>query len=179
MVKISSASLPWQITLQSDSAKSDQQAANDFLDPQTWLQNYQQWGRTGGHLASFSVEGSDNTTVETQVESYSSSDGASDAFTALRGFLSSPDAVSTYEAQGFSAVHIDEVDAAGIGEQSAGYSIQVVVSSQRFDTFVILFQRGAVVATGSVGAPTGGTVLGDVEAVAKALDGNIQDILKK
>ncbi|HUS83460.1 MAG TPA: hypothetical protein VM013_09435 [Dehalococcoidia bacterium] len=177
MVVLSSSGLPWEITPQEDSAKSDEQAAGDFLDAGTWLQNYQRWGRTGGHQAAFAVSGSDMTAVETQVESYESSDGATDAFAALRGFLASPDAVSTFEAQGFSGIHIDEVNAESVGDQSAGYSIRVVASSRAYDTFIVLFRRGVIVATASVGAPTGDIVLGDVDAAAKALDSRIQSVL--
>jgi len=153
MVLLSSAGLPWEITPQEDGAKSDEQAAGDFLDAETWLQNYQRWGRTGGHTATFSVSGSDTTAVETQVESYESSDGATDAFAALRGFLASADAVSTFQAQGFSGVHIDEVNAESVGDQSAGYSIRVVAGSQAYDTFIVLFQRGVIVATATSRPP--------------------------
>jgi hypothetical protein len=108
MALLTSAGLPWQITPQEDSAKSDEQAAGDFLDATTWLDNYHRWGRSGGHTATFSVAGNDTIVVETQVESYESGDGATDAFTALRNFMASPDAVNTYQAQGFSGIHVDE-----------------------------------------------------------------------
>jgi len=178
MVLITSAGLPWQITPQSDKVKSNEEAAAEFLESQKWLQNYQQWGRSGGHVATFSVTGSETTSLQTEVESYSPSDGAADALTALRAFLASDEARATFEAQGFTGVKIDEAGVVHVGEESAAYRFQVVADEQAFDTLIVLFRRGAVVATASLGAPAGGISMSELEAVAEQLDGRIEDALR-
>jgi hypothetical protein len=179
MVLITSGGLPWEITTQTDRIRSNEDAAADFLDPEKWLQNYQQWGRTGGHVATFSVTGSETTSLQTEVEAYSSSDGATDALTALRAFLASDEAKATFEAQGFTGVKIDEAGVVHVGDESAAYRFEVVADNQALDTFIVLFRRDAVLATASLGAPTGEISMDELDAVAKELDARIQDILNE
>ena len=180
MVVITSSGLPWQLVSQGDSAKSTEQAANDFADPETWLQKYQDWGRTGGHAADFGLSGSDTGAVQTQVEAYASVAGAKSAFSALSDFMSSDAWPRTLEGQGFAAVTVNKVNAPKVGDAAVTFAAAVISGGQRFDTFIVVFRRGAVLATVSLGAASGGEASADgVAAIAAQLDSRVKDILNQ
>ena len=176
IVTITSEDLPWQVTPETDSAESNEQASQTFADPSKWLANYEKWGRTGGHMATFTGQA---VAVQAQAESYTSIGGAKQAFSAVRDFLESGEALSVYASQGYAEVKIDKIDAAKVGDDSTAYRLQATANGQQFDTLIILFRRGAVLALAQASvsaAPEGGDPA-DVEAVANQMDGRIQSLL--
>jgi hypothetical protein len=177
IVTVSSEGLPTPLTLQSDTATTNPQAAGAFADPQKWAANYQKWGRTGGHEASFGVAGGQDAAVQTQAESYETNGGAKDALAALRDLMTSGEALTTYTKMGYTDAKIDVVDAAKVGDDSSSYRLQVSYQGAQFDTLVIIFRRGPVLAQASVGAAPDTIAPADVEAVANQMDGRIQSIL--
>jgi hypothetical protein len=174
IVTITSEGLPWQVTPESDSAESNEQASQAFADPSKWLANYEKWGRTGGHVATFTAQA---VAVQASAESYTSIDGATEAFSAVRDFAESGEALSVYASQGYAGAKVDKIDAAKVGDDSAAYRLQVTANGQQFDTFVILFRRGAVLAQASVGAATNTSDSSAAGTVANQIDGRIQSLL--
>jgi hypothetical protein len=174
IVTITSEGLPWQVTPETDSAESNEQASQVFADPSKWLANYEKRGRTGGHVATFTGQA---VGVQAQAESYTSTGGAKEAFSAVRDFTESSDLLSVYESQGYAGVKIDKIDAAKVGDDAAAYRLQVTANGQQFDTFVILFRRGAVLAQASVSAATGTSDSSATGTVANQMDGRIQSLL--
>jgi len=169
--------LPFPLTLQSDSATSNGEAARAFADPKKWMDNFDSWGRTGGHIATYSSEGGQGTAVQTQVESYKTVGGAQKALSAVRDFMASPEALTSFTRQGYSGAKIEIIDAAKVGDDSVAYRLDVAVDGQPYATLVILFRRGAVLAQASVGAAPDTTGASDAEAVANQMDLSIQGIL--
>jgi hypothetical protein len=177
IVTVSSEGLPTPLTLQSDTATTNPQAAGAFADPQKWAANYQKWGRTGGHEASFGVAGGQDAAAQTQAEAYKTTSGAKDALSGLRDFMVSGEALQAYANLGYTDVKIDAIDAAKIGDDSSAYRLVVSMTGAQFDTLVIIFRRGPVLAQASVGSAPDTSDLADVEAIASQMDGRIQNIL--
>ena len=122
IVTITSEALPWQVTPETDSARSNEEASQGFADPSKWLADYEKWGRTGGHVATFTGQA---VTVQAEAESYTSIGGAKEAFSAVRDFAESGEALSQYASQGYAGVKIDKIDAAKVGDDSAAYQVTV------------------------------------------------------
>ena len=179
IVMVTSEGLPVPLTLQSDTATANAQAAGAFADPQKWAANYQKWGRTGGHEATFSAAGGQDAAAQTQAESYKTTGGAKDAVAALRDFMTSGEALTTYTNLGYTDAKIDVVDAARVGEDSSSYRLHVSYEGAQFDTLVIIFRRGPVLAQASVGGATDASDLTGVGALANQMDGRIQNILSE
>jgi hypothetical protein len=175
IVTMTSEGLPWTLVLQSDSAVSNEESAQSFADPTKWVDNYEKWGRTGGHMATFGVAG--GTAVQAQVESYESAGGAKKALGGVRDFMVSGEALQAYANLGYTDVKIDAIDAAKIGDDSSAYRLVVSMTGAQFDTLVIIFRRGPVLAQASVGSAPDTSDLADVEAIASQMDGRIQSIL--
>ena len=142
-----------------------------------WAANYQKWGRTGGHEATFSVAGGRDTAAQTQAESYKTIGGAKDALSGLRDFMTSGEALAGYTEAGYADAKIDVVDAAKVGEDSSSYRLRVSYQGSQFDTLVIIFRRGPVLAQASVGAAPDASNVADVEAIASQMDARIQAVL--
>ena len=104
MVAITSDGLPWQLTGTSDTALSNEDAAQRNSDPQTWLKNYEEWGRTGGHSASICCverrRDEKSIDVQTTVAAYESADGAGKAFVATTEYLVSDEALQRMKEHG-------------------------------------------------------------------------------
>jgi len=177
IVVVTSEGLPVPLTLQSDTATANAQAAGAFADPQKWAANYQKWGRTGGHEATFSAAGGQEAAAQTQAEAYKTTGGAKEALSALRDFMSSGEALTAYTNMGYTDAKIDVVDAAKVGDDSSSYKLQVSYEGTQFDTLVIIIRRGPVLAQASVGAAADASNVADVEAVANQMDARIQAIL--
>jgi len=177
IVIVTSEGLPAPLTLQSDAATTNPQAAGAFGDPQKWAANYQKWGRTGGHEATFSVAGGQDTAAQTQAESYKTTGGAEDALSGLRDFMTSGEALAVYTKLGYTDAKIDVVDAAKVGEDSSSYRLRVSYQGSQFDTLVIIFRRGPVLAQASVGTSPDASNVADVEAIASQMDARIQAVL--
>jgi hypothetical protein len=169
--------LPFPVTLQTDQPFSNGEAARAFTDPQAWVNNFDKWGRTGGHMATYSAQGATGTAVQTQVESYKTVGGAKDAFSAISDFMRSPSALAGFTAQGYTNAKIDVLDANPIGEDSAAYRLDVSIDGKPFATLFIIFRRGPVLAQASVGTDPESTNTSDVEAVATQMDSRIQTML--
>ena len=169
--------LPFPLTLRSDSATSNGQAARAFTDPKKWIDDFDSWGRTGGHVATYSLVGGQGTAVQTQVESYKTVGGAKKALSAVRDFMVSPEALTSFTRQGYSGAKIETIDAAKVGDDSTAYRLDVTVDGNPFATLVIIFRRGAVLAQATVGTAPDTTGASDVEAVANQMDGRIQSLL--
>jgi len=176
IVTVTSEGLSLQLTLQSDSATTNAQAAGTFADPQKWTANYEKWGRTGGHEATYSVAGGQEAAVQTQAEVYKTTGGVTDALAALRDVMTSGEALTTYTNMGYTDARIDVVDAPKVGDDSSSYRIQVIYEGNRFDTQVIIFRRGPVLGQASIGAPAD-SAFADVVAVAGQMDAKIQGLL--
>ena len=176
IVTITSEGLPWEVTPETDSALSNEQASQGFADPSKWLANYEKWGRTGGHMATFTGEA---VAVQAQADSYTSLGGAKEAFSAVRDFVESGEALSVYTSKGYADVKIDRIDATKVGDDSAAYRIQATMNGPQFDTLIILFSRGAVLALAqeSVSSAPDSSDPAGVEAVANQMDGRIQSLL--
>jgi hypothetical protein len=170
MVMITSEGLPWDVTLANDEAVSNEVAASQYPDQQQWVSNYEEWGRTGGHFASF-IASNGEVSVTVEVESYGSQDGAEKAWVAVRQFVLS-------QAQSGEGVPpVEEASAKKIGDESV--ALYFGVSTEGSESYTILFRRGEVVALAGTGAGEGAVSVGDVEALAQQLDTRIQDILKR
>ncbi len=177
IVSVSSEGLPTPLTLQSDTVTTNPQAAGAFADPQKWAANYQKWGRTGGHEASFGVAGGQDAAAQTQAEAYKTTSGAKDALSGLRDFMTSSEALTTYTNMGYTDAKIDVADAAKVGDDSSSYKLQVSYQGTQFETLVIIFRRGPVLAQASVGSAPDASDFADVEAVANQMDARIQAVL--
>jgi hypothetical protein len=177
IVMVTSEGLSMPLTLQSNSATTNPQAAGAFADPQKWAANYQKWGRTGGHEASFSASGGQDAAAQTQAEAYKTTGGAKDALSALRDLMTSGEALAVYTKLGYTDAKIDVADAAKVGDDSSSYKLQVSYQGTQFETLVIIFRRGPVLAQASVGSAPDASDFADVEAVANQMDGRIQSIL--
>jgi len=177
IVMLTSEGLPWQVTPDTDSADSNEQASLAFADPSKWLANYQKWGRTSGHTAAYGLSGSAGASLLTQVEAYSTTGGAKKALSAVRDFMTSGEALLTYTRLGYTNAEVDVIDAAKIAEDSSAYHLTVSVNEDRFDTLVIIFRRGSVIAKASVAVSPDTTETADMEAVANQMDGRIQSLL--
>jgi len=177
IVTMSPDGLPWQITFQNEAATSNEQAAQTFANPQEWLNSYEQWGRTGGHTATYGAPGGEGASLEAQVEAYSTADGAKKALAALRDFMASGQALAAFAQQGYTEAKVDEIDAAEVGNESASYRLEVTANGQRFDTLVVMFRRDSVLAQAAVGAPPDTTDTTRVEAVADQMDARTRYIL--
>jgi hypothetical protein len=175
IVMMTSEGLPWTLVPQSDSAVSNEESAQPFADPTKWLDNYRKWGRTGGHMATFGVTGGN--VVQAQVESYESAGGAKKALAGVRDFMISGEALHAYANLGYTDVKIEVMDAAKIGDDSSAYRLVVSMNGTPFDTLVIMFRRGAVLAQASVGAAPDTTGSADVEALANQMDARIRAVL--
>ena len=174
IVTITSEGLPWRVWPETDTAASNEQASQAFADPNTWLANYEKWGRTGGHAAASAGAG---VAVQAQAESYTSIGGAKEAFSAVREFMTSGEALLTYARAGYTDAKIDVIDAASVGDDSSAYRLTASSNGTQFETLVIIFRRGAVLAQVSVGAAPDTTDPADVETLANQMDGRIQNIL--
>jgi hypothetical protein len=179
MVMITSEGLPWAISIVNDEAMSNEAAAGEYPNSEQWLSNYEEWGRTGGHSADFSSEGSGISGVQTEVESYSSTGGAESAWSAVHDFVVSGEALQRLRAEGFSDAQIAEVDGEKVGEESAAFRIGVTLEDKTAETFIVLSRREGVLAMASVGGDEGSVAVEDAVAVAKQLDARIQDVLKR
>jgi hypothetical protein len=177
IVVVTSEGLPVPLTLQSDTATANAQAAGAFGDPQKWAANYQKWGRTGGHEATFSAAGSQDAAAQTQAEAYKTTGGAKEALAALRDFMTSDEALTTYTNMGYTDAKIDVVDAAKVGDDSSSYQLQVSNQGTQLDTLVIIFRRGPVLAQAAVGGAADVSDFTGVEALASQLDARVQSIL--
>ena len=177
IVIVTSEGLPAPLTLQSDAATANAQAAGAFADPQKWAANYQKWGRTGGHEATFSVAGGQDAAAQTQAESYKTTGGAKDALSGLRDFMTSGEALAVYTKLGYTDAKIDLVDAAKVGEDSSSYRLRVSYQGSQFDTLVIIFRRGPVLAQASIGGTTDASDFTSVAALASQMDARIQAVL--
>jgi hypothetical protein len=177
IVTMTAEGLSWQITFQDEAPISNGEAAQTFMDPQKWLQDYEQWGRTGGHVATYSTAGAAGASLQAQVEAYSTVGGAKKALSAVRDFMTSGEALLTYTNLGYMNAQIDVIDAAKIGDDSSAYRLKVSSSGTEFDTLVIIFRRGSVLGQASVGAAPDTTDTADVEAVANQMDARIQNVL--
>jgi hypothetical protein len=177
IVTMTAEGLSWQIAFQNEAAVSNGEAAQTFIDPQKWLQNYEDWGRTGGHVATYRTPTAQGASLQAQVEAYSTVGGAKKALSAVRDFMTSGEALLTYTKLGYTNAQIDVVDAARIGDDSSAYRLKVSASGTEFDTLVIIFRRGSVLGQASVGAAPDTTDTADVEAAANQMDARIQNIL--
>jgi len=177
MVMITSEGLPWPVSLISDEAESNEDAANEYPDPENWLKNYEEWGRTGGHSASFQPEGEGVSFVETDVEYYPSIEGAKSAWSADRDFVTSEVTLQRLAAAGITDAKIEEVDADKVGDQSAAFRIFLTAGGEPEETLIVLFRREGVEALASVRGEEGSASVKDAIAVAKQLDARIKDIL--
>jgi hypothetical protein len=179
MVMITSEGLQWTLTPAGDEAQSNEQASMAFPDPEQWLSNYQQWGRSGGHAASFTTADSSVFGVQAEVEAYTSVNGAESAWATLRDYGVSPEFLNFLEQSSGSNVTVGRTDAEQVGDESSAYILQTTAGGQTSQTLIILFRRDAIVASASVGAPPGEARVEDAVTVAKQLDGRIQDILNR
>ena len=177
IVMLTSEGLTGQLALQSDAATSNAQAAQAYIDPKKRLEDYDAWGRTGGHTATFGSLGSGDSAADAQAESYKSDGGAKKALSAMRDFMTSGEAIITYARAGYTDAKIDVIDAASVGDDSSAYRLTVSANGTQFDTLVIIFRRGPVLAQASVGSAPDTSDLADVEAIASQMDGRIQNIL--
>ena len=176
-VMITSEGLPWTITPAGDEAQSNEQAATAFPNQQQWLDNYQKWGRGGGHAATFSTEQTSVFGVQAEVESYGSVGGAQAAWATLRDYGVSSEFVTFLEQSSGSTVTVGRMDAERVGDESSAYILQTTAGGQTSQTIIVLFRRDFVVASASVGAPPGEARVEDAVTVAEQVDGRIQDIL--
>jgi len=177
IVTMTSEGLPWQIAFQNDAITSNAQAAQTFMDPQKWLKSYEEWGRTGGHTATYGAPGGAGASLQAQVEAYGTIDGATKALSAVRDFMTSGEALLAYTRLGYTDAKIDAMPASKIGDDSSAYRLTVSLNGTRFDTLVIVFRRGSVLAQASVGAPPDATDSANVEAVASQMDGRTRYVL--
>ena len=169
--------LSFQVALQSDAAITNEEAARTFTDSKKWLDNYERWGRSGGHTASFGAAGLRDASLQAQVEAYATVEGATEALSGVRDVMTSGEALATYSRLGYTDANIEVIDAAQVGDDSTAYLLTVTLEGTRFDTLVLIFRRGPVIGQASVGAQpdTGNT--SDVEAIASQMDGRIQAYL--
>ena len=179
MVMITSEGLPWSVTLRGDDAKSNEVAANEYPDSEQWLENYDEWARTGGHSANFKPGGEGFFVVETKVEHYSSTGGTKSAWSAVRDFMLSEETLQGLLAVGMSDAQIEEVDGEKVGDESAAFRIAMSAGGETLESFVVLFRRGGVVAMATILGAEGAATMEDTVAVAEQLDAHIQDILKR
>jgi len=177
MVMITSEGLPWPISLVGDEAKSNEDAANEYPDPERWLKSYEEWGRTGGHSASFQPEGEGVSVVEAEVEYFPSIGGAKSAWSADRDFMVSEVTLQHLAAAGITDAKIEEVDADKVGDESAAFDVLLTTEAGPQETFIVLFRQEGVVALASVRGGEGSATVKDAIAVAKQLDARIEDIL--
>jgi hypothetical protein len=177
MVMITTQGLPWTITPAGDEAQSNEQAATAFPNQEEWLDNYQKWGRSGGHAATFSTEQTSVFGVQAEVEAYLSVGGAQAAWATLRDYGVSSEFVTFLEQSSGSTVTVGRMDAERVGDESSAYILQTTAGGQTSQTIIVLFRRDFVVASASVGAPPGEARVEDAVTVAKQVDGRIQDIL--
>lgn len=185
MVAITSDGLPWQVTGTSDSALSNEEAAQRNSDPQTWLKNYEDWGRIEGHFevfAAWSGEGTDVIDVQTNVAAYASVDGAGKAFVATTGVLVSDEALQRMKDAGYSDAKIEELNAATVGDESKAYRIAGTPpaadgQSQAYETFIVMWRHAEAVLTATVGAKAGEAHIEDAVAVANQMDGRVEGVL--
>jgi hypothetical protein len=181
MVMITSEGLPWEITSLGDAARSNEESASQYPDSEQWLKDYEEWGRTGGHYAEFQVGDSaaPSLGLQTEVEGYSSADGAGSAWSAVREFILSEDMQDTLKDAGVTEAAIEEVSAEKVGEESVALRMAVDSQGVTGESFVILFRRGGILALAIVGGGEGSATVADAVAVAKQLDTRIQDVLKR
>jgi hypothetical protein len=179
MVMITSEGLPWPVTLLGDQAKSNEAAASEYSDKEQWLRNYDEWGRTGGHAASLRSEGAGPSTIQTEVEYYTSTESAGSAWSAVRDFVVSDEALQSLRAGGFAGAQIAEVDAEKVGDESTAFGFWFQGEGGTAVTFAVLFRREGVLAMASVEGAEGVATVEDAVAVARQLDARIQDILQR
>jgi hypothetical protein len=185
MVAITSDGLPWQLTGISDTALSNEEAAQRNSDPQTWLKNYEEWGRIGGHSEAFSAssgEGTEVINVQTNVAAYESADGAGKALVGTTDYLVSDEALRRMEEAGLSDAKIEELNAAMVGDESKAYRMAATTTtadgqSEVWETIVVVWRHAEVVLTATVGAKAGGVRIEDAVAVATQMDGRVEDVL--
>lgn len=186
MVAITADGLPWQVTGTSDAAVSNEEAAQRSSDPQTWLKNYEEWGRIGGHFevyAAWSGESSGEAIdVQTNVVAYKSADGAGKALGGTTELLVSDETLRRMEEAGYSDAKIEELNAAMVGDESKTYRIAGTPpaadgQSQADETFVVMWRHAEVVLTATVGAKVGLARIEDAVAVANQMDGRVADVL--
>jgi hypothetical protein len=177
IVTMTGEGLSMQLVVQNDAITSNAQAAQTFMDPQKWLNNYEKWGRTGGHTATYGTPAGKGASLQAQAEAYKTVGGAKSALSAVRDFMTSGEALLTYRRVGYTDARIDVIDAAPVGDESSSYRLTVSYNGKQLDTLVIIFRRGPVLAQASVGVASDTTETTDVEAVATQMDGRIQNIL--
>ena len=181
MVMITSEGLPWEITPLGDAARSNEESASQYLESEQWLKDYEEWGRTGGHYAEFQVGDSaaPSLGLQTEVEGYSSADGAGSAWSAVREFILSEDMQDTLKDAGVTEAAIEEVSAEKVGEESVALRMAVGNPGAMGESFVVLSRRGGVLALAVVGGDEGSATVADAVAIAKQLDTRIQEVLKR
>ena len=177
MVMITSEGLPWTITPAGDEAQSNEQAATAFPNQEQWLDNYQKWGRSGGHAATFSTEQTSVFGVQAEVESYGSVGGAQSRVGDAARLRRLP-RVCDFPGTGQRLdVTVGRTDSERVGDESSAYILETTAGGQTSQTMIVLFRRDFVVASASVGAPPGEARVEDAVTVAEQVDGRIQDIL--
>jgi hypothetical protein len=166
------------VTLENESAESNEHAAQLFDDPQQWAHNFETGGRINGHVATFGVPVvGDN--VQSQAEAYISPEGAKEAFVAIHDFVLSDNALAVYTKLGYTNPTIESIDTAEVGDDSMGYSLKITVNGNELETLVIMFRRGSVLAMASTDCIPDTDDFSHVEAVAKQMDARIQTVLDR
>ena len=178
---MTSEGLPWAISLVSDQAVSNEAAAEKRVEPERWLDNYEEWGRVSGYQAEFRSkdDGTPPVGLSVQLEYYSSAGGAESAWAASRELLLSEETLQVLKDMGAAEAAVHEVDAEEVGDESVALLMTTDSGGMKGETFVILFRRGGVVASAAVSAAAGDVRVDDAVAVAEQLEARIQDILKR
>jgi hypothetical protein len=180
MVMITSEGLPWPVSLATDKAMSNEEAASQFPDPQQWLKNYDEWGRVGDHYAEFRSQGvTPPVGISVDAEYYSSATGAGSAWAAIRDLTLSDEMAQSLKDKGMTEAAISEVGAESVGDESAAIFMGTISGNVEGGTYVILFHRDGIVGSVTVSAVAGAISVEDAVAVAKELDARIQDVLNR
>jgi len=181
MVLMTSEGLPWAISLVSDQAVSNEAAAGKRVEPERWLDNYEEWGRVSGYQAEFRSkdDGTPPVGLGVQLEYYSSAGGAESAWAASRELLLSEETLQVLKDMGAAEAAIREVDAEEVGDESVALLVTADAEGVKGETFVVLFRCGGVLAEALVTAAAGDIRVDDAVAVAEQVDARIQDVLNR
>jgi len=181
MAMMTSEGLPWAISLVSDQAVSNEAAAEKRVEPERWLDNYEEWGRVSGYQAEFRSkdDGTPPVGLSVQLEYYSSAGGAESAWAASRELLLSEETLQVLKDMGAAEAAIREVDAEEVGDESVALLVTADAEGVKGETFVVLFRCGGVLAEALVTAAAGDIRVDDAVAVAEQVDARIQDVLNR
>jgi hypothetical protein len=182
MAMITSEGLPWAISLVKDQAVSNEAAAEEYPEPERWLDNYEEWGRVSGYEAEFRSKAEVTFAVGlgVELEYYASAGGAESAWAAFREFILSEEMLQRSKDMGVAEAAIREVDAEEVGDESVALLMTAgAEGAWGGETFMVIFRRGGVLAEALVTAAAGDVRVDDAVAVAEQLDARIQDVLNR